>query len=123
MDLEQKLERLSRRMEALFLGLKAFLLLFLLLACVGNFAAVFSIDRYRQMFADTLPGQPLPAMTQMVVSARTLLSTLVFVWPAIGIVAAFLRERIVLSLVLFCAAILGTLLECTVVVLAMQMLS
>ena len=120
-NLEQKIDRLSATVDSMFLGIKVFLFLFLIFGFFGNLTATLSIGKYQEIFADALPGGSLPYLTMTVLEAKSLLIVLVYVWPIAGLVAVFIRRRVALSLLLFCAALLCTVLQYAIVVLAMQL--
>jgi hypothetical protein len=120
-DVDPKWGQLSARVDALFFGLKVFMLLFVLMASFGNILTVSSIERYRELFLQTLPGKPLPGLTLMVLHILPLLASLAYLWPIIGIAAMFIRKRVTLALLLFSGALFCAVLQSTLVILAMQL--
>jgi len=120
-DLDPKLAQLSARVEALFLGLKVFLLLFLILTTVGDFAAIASIEKYRQLFIQTLPGKALPDLTLVVLKTVPILHLVAFLWPLIGVVALFIRKNVALAIFLFCGAIACSILQSSLIFLALRL--
>ena len=121
MDAEQKLQQLNRKVSDLFFGLKLIALLFLYVASTGNIIACLSIEHYRQLFADALPGKPLPGLTLFVFAYRSLLYWLAFIWPLIGLATMFIRESIRVATAILATLLVVTLLESSLIVLAMQL--
>ena len=119
--LEEQVRHLSRKFDALFLGVKIFLLLLLLTFSVGGILSTLSIDKYQQIFADALPGKPLPGLTLLVLFLKPYLFCLAFFWPVMGIFAATLRKNVVLSLSLLCVASAGLLIQSVIILCAMQL--
>ena len=121
-ELEEKIKVLSAKFDSLFLGFKLFFLLVLLFVLIGNLLAALSIERYQRLFIEGLgPDHPLPSVTLLVIAGKTVIPVLAFVWLAIGILAAFIRRYVVLSMLLFCAAFLASILQCAIVYVAMQL--
>ena len=118
-ELEQKVAALSAKVDKLFLGAKAFLFLMLVLASSVDLRVTFSIGFFRQLFAEALPGQILPAWTTAVFALQIPFIVLAFVWPLSGIAALCVRARTVLSLSLLAGALMGVVVQGTVISTAM----
>lgn len=118
---EEKLQQFARKLSDLFFGFKVITFLFLLVASTGNIVAALSIDSFQQIFADALPGKPLPGITLFVIDCKTIILPLAFIWPMVGLAALFIRERIRVAIGILALALVLTLLQSGLVVLAMRM--
>ena len=118
-ELEQKVAALSAKVDALFRGAKVFLFLILVLASSVDLRVTFSIGFFRQLFAEALPGQLLPGLTATIIALQVPLTGLALVWPLVGIAGLCVRARNVLSLSLMAGALMGAVVQGTVISTAM----
>jgi hypothetical protein len=106
-SVEAKISELSAKVDSFILGHKIGGLAILIAFSIFNLADTFAISRFRQIFADALPGAPLPALTVFFLNHQTSVTFLAVLWPILGmvVVAGFKKPSSVMVL-LYCFLIL-----------------
>lgn len=91
---EPTVAELAQNVGELISGMKWLLEALLLLASIPNFFVTLSIPRYRQIFADALPGKPLPLLTEILINHPFLFLLLTMALPIAGVVVISRSKRI-----------------------------
>ncbi len=91
---EPSLEVLAAQVAELKLGLKWLMGIFLVVISLPNILAALAIHYFEEIYQDTLPGQTLPDITQVIVRHPQLVQFLSFAWPIGGLLVLGLSGRI-----------------------------
>ena len=57
------------------------------------FLLLFIVPKFEQIFADALPGKPLPTVTEFIITARIALVMIALGWPILGALLVKLQKR------------------------------
>jgi glucose uptake protein GlcU len=90
---EQSISQLSARVDEVLVGLKWASASLVLLLSIPNICAAQAIVSFQEIFQDALPGRPFPILTMVVLTHRTLLQGLTFVWPILGLLNVYYGRR------------------------------
>jgi hypothetical protein len=85
---------LSAKVTSLVWTIKWLVTLLILVASVPNFIAAISIPRFQQIFADALPGKPLPTLTNFLIAAQGILLFASVGWPIAAIINSCLNRHL-----------------------------
>ena len=91
---EPTIAQLAQNVGELVAGMKWLLEALLLLASIPNFFVTLSIPHYRQIFADALPGKPLPFMTEILINHPTFFLLLTLALPIAGVAIISRGKRV-----------------------------
>jgi len=62
------------------------------LSAANIFLLLFIVPKFEQIFADALPGMPLPGVTEFIISSRIALAFIALGWPIMGIILIKLQK-------------------------------
>ena len=116
-----KLNELSAKIDSLILACKIsswILLLFVSLIGVGQF---FTIKKFQQLYADALPGKPLPLLTEWIISAPFLVVCLACLWPVLGFIAVLVPKRISTTALIMVGLLILAFLQIIMIGIALYM--
>ena len=91
---EPSIAQLSAKIDDAILGLKWMFSLLILLVAIPNILLSLSIDHFAQIFADALPGKPLPLLTVAIIHTSIFLRILALAWPVLGILSIVYGTRV-----------------------------
>jgi type II secretory pathway component PulF len=63
------------------------------LGLINIFLSLDVVPKFQQIYQEALPGMPLPALTNFIITARYALAFVALTWPIVGIVALGRRHR------------------------------
>lgn len=116
---EPSVEELSSKVTSIVWTIKWLVTLLILVASVPNFIAAIAIPKYQQIFADALPGKPLPALTNFLNAAQSFLLVASAGWPIATIVNSCFNRHLkiwatvsILILGLVALQLIATVLGC-----------
>jgi hypothetical protein len=83
-DSGQKQEKGARSTETKRFWIKVSLVILFLFSALNVLLQLFIIPKFVQIFADALPGMPLPGITQFIITARIAFVFVALGWPILG---------------------------------------
>ena len=110
-SVEEKLGKLSAKVDSLILGFKVGGLAILIAFSLFNLMDSFAISRFRNIFADALPGAPLPALTVFFLNNQSFLTCLAVLWPVLGLVVLRIFKRTSVVLVMLTCFLILVILQ------------
>jgi len=69
------------------------MVILMLLGAANVFLMLFIVPKFEQIYADALPGRPLPPITIFVITARIVLAIIALGWPILGAVLVQQQKR------------------------------
>jgi type II secretory pathway component PulF len=90
-DPEQEQGEGSRSTKTKRFWIGVSLIILFLFSAANVFLLLFIVPKFEQIFADTLPGRPLPTVTEFIITGRIVIAIVTLGWPILG--AILLRQR------------------------------
>lgn len=81
----------SRSTETKQFWIKVSLVILFILSSGNIFLLLFIVPKFEQIFADALPGRPLPGITEFIFTARIAIALIDLSWPILGTI--LLRQQ------------------------------
>ena len=115
----QEQGKTARSMETKRRWVKVSLVILFLLSAANIFLMLVIVPKFEQIFADALPGMPLPRVTNLIITGRIVIAMVTVCWPILGTI--LVRQQKPYAILWINVGIIAMLLQCGTTIIALYM--